>query len=60
LRAKTLGCNAAFVLLLAVAPAAASPWVVMGDNQIRSDMELRQAAGVWTASPSNGRCLGNP
>jgi hypothetical protein len=49
MRAKILGCKAVFVmLLLATAPAAASPWAEVGDNQLRSDIELLEAAGVVT------------
>ena len=37
--------GAIFALLLA-APAAASPWAEVGDNQLRSDLELLNASGV--------------
>jgi hypothetical protein len=47
MRAGVLGFKAMFaLLLLAAAPAAASPWAEVGDNQLRSDIELLEAAGV--------------
>jgi len=36
----------AFLLWLGVLPAAASPWAEVGDNQLRSDVELLETAGV--------------
>ena len=47
MRAGISGCKVAFaVLILAASPAAASPWAEVGDNQLRSDLELLNAAGV--------------
>jgi hypothetical protein len=47
MRAGILGFKAMFaLLLLAAAPTAASPWAEVGDNQLRSDIELLEAAGV--------------
>jgi hypothetical protein len=45
---KQSGMTACALLLWAslVVPAAASPWAEVGDNQLRSDIELLQAAGV--------------
>jgi len=43
------GVKAAFALFLWVAatlPSIASPWAEVGDNQLRADVELLQAAGV--------------
>ena len=37
---------AAIGLLLLLAPAQASPWAEVGDNQLRSDIEILAAAGV--------------
>src|SRR5213083_2362873 len=34
------------VWLAAVLPAMASPWAEVGDNQLRADIEILQAAGV--------------
>jgi hypothetical protein len=45
MRAGTFGMGAIVALLLAV-PAAASPWAEVGDNQLRSDLELLNASGV--------------
>ena len=45
MRAKIFGMVAVLALLLA-APAAASPWAEVGDNQLRSDLELLNATGV--------------
>ena len=47
MRAGTFGFGAAFALLLiAAAPAAASPWAEVGDARMRADMELLNASGV--------------
>jgi hypothetical protein len=47
LRAGTFGLGASFaLLLLAATPAAASLWAEVGDNQLRSDLELLDASGV--------------
>src|SRR5258708_34098756 len=46
---RSLGGVAACALLLwanTVLSAAASPWAEVGDNQLRGDIELLQAAGV--------------
>ena len=42
------GCAACALLLCACValPAGASPWAEVGDNQLRADLELLQAAGV--------------
>ena len=45
--AGTFGLRAAFALLLiAAAPAAASPWAEVGDSQMRADLELLNASGL--------------
>lgn len=48
MRTRDFAWWAAFALLLwlGVFPAAASPWAEVGDNQLRSDIELLQSAGV--------------
>jgi hypothetical protein len=47
MRTGIFGFGAAFALLLtAAAPAAASPWAEVGDNQMRADLELLNASGV--------------
>ncbi len=48
MRTRDFGWRAALALLfwLAVWPASASPWAEVGDNQLRSDIELLQSAGV--------------
>ena len=47
MRAGTFGLSAAFALLLiAAAPAAASPWAEAGDSQMRADLELLNASGM--------------
>src|SRR5476651_2577954 len=49
MRTGYLGRKAVFALLLWAAaglPSAASPWAEVGDNQLRADVELLQAAGV--------------
>ena len=47
MRTGTFGFGAAFALLLiAAAPAAASPWAEVGDAQMRVDLELLNASGV--------------
>lgn len=47
MRAGTFGTRAIFaLLLLAAVPAAASPWAEVGDNQLRSDLDLLNASGV--------------
>lgn len=38
--------SAALVFAFAAAPATASPWAEVGDNQLRSDIELLASAGV--------------
>ena len=40
--------RAAFALLslVMISPAGASPWAEVGDNQLRSDIDLLQAAGA--------------
>lgn len=45
---KTLGflLSAAFALSLACVPVQAAPWAEVGDNQLRSDIELLAANGV--------------
>ena len=42
-------CKTAFVLMLwacGTLPSASSPWAEVGDNQLRADMDLLQAAGL--------------
>ena len=47
MRTERVGYMAMFaLLLLAASPAAASPWAEVGDNQLRSDLELLDASGV--------------
>src|SRR4051812_23908717 len=47
MRSGIFGLGALFALtLVVVAPAAASPWAEVGDNQMRGDLELLQASGV--------------
>jgi hypothetical protein len=49
MRTGYLGRKVAFALLLwasAIMPSTASPWAEVGDNQLRADIELLQAAGV--------------
>ena len=48
MQTRDFGWWAALVLLLllGVLPAVASPWAEVGDNQLRSDIELLQSAGV--------------
>ncbi len=48
MRTREFAWRAAIALLLwlAVLPASASPWAEVGDNQLRSDVELLQSAGV--------------
>ena len=48
MRTRDFAWWAAFALLLwlGVFPASASPWAEVGDNQLRSDIELLQSAGV--------------
>ncbi|HYS44973.1 MAG TPA: capsule assembly Wzi family protein, partial [Rhizomicrobium sp.] len=54
MRSRFSGGKTAFALLLwtlmlwalAISPTAASPWAEVGDNQLRADIELLQAAGV--------------
>ena len=49
MRTRFPGGTAAFALLLwaaATLPSIASPWAEVGDNQLRADIELLQAAGV--------------
>lgn len=48
MQTRDFGWWAALVFLfwLGVLPAVASPWAEVGDNQVRSDIELLQSAGV--------------
>jgi len=47
MRTGHLGWKVFFALLLGITlPAAASPWAEVGDNQLRADIELLQAADV--------------
>ena len=49
MHSRHLGAKAVFALLLwaaSVSASQASPWAEVGDNQLRSDVELLQAAGV--------------
>jgi Capsule assembly protein Wzi len=49
MRTRYSGCKVALALLLCLGdllPASASPWAEVGDNQLRSDVDLLQSAGV--------------